>query len=83
MQKIEVELVSSLLTIALAILAVAVFIYHGAGALFYATVLVALAVGFLNAWLITRAAPVGAEAAGATVAVRRRRTVSRKTGRRT
>lgn len=84
MEKIEVELVSSLVTIVLAILAVAVFIYHGAGALFYATVIVAMAVGFLNAWLITKAAPEArAEGAVTPAMAKRRRTVSaRRTGRR-
>lgn len=59
MEKIIIESASSLTTVALAILAVAIFIYYGANALFYATVVVAILVGFLNAWLISKAAPEG------------------------
>jgi len=79
MEKINVELVSSLATVVLAILAVFVFIYHGADALFYVTVLVAMVVGFLNAWLITRAAPVASAAkAVSNVAAKAHRAVSKK-----
>ncbi len=54
MERITVELLSSLATVALAILAVVIFIYYGAGALFYVIVAVALIVGFYNAWLLSK-----------------------------
>jgi hypothetical protein len=83
MAKVELELVSSLATVVLAILAVVIFIYHGASALFYVVVIVALAIGFLNAWLITKAAPVAmAKETVATAMTKARNTVSkRKAGR--
>jgi ABC-type transport system involved in Fe-S cluster assembly fused permease/ATPase subunit len=55
MERIAAEILTSLATVALAILAVVVFIYYGAGALFYAVVVVALVVGFYNAWMISKA----------------------------
>jgi hypothetical protein len=55
MERIAAEVLTSLATVALAILAVVVFIYYGAGALFYAVVAVALIVGFYNAWMISKA----------------------------
>ena len=63
MERIARELFSSLATVALAILAVAVFIYYGAGALFYAIVAVALIIGFYNAWLISKSEPESEEKA--------------------
>jgi uncharacterized membrane protein YciS (DUF1049 family) len=48
------ELVFSLLTIALAILAIVTFIYHGASGAFYVTVIIAIAIGFINAWLVSK-----------------------------
>ena len=55
MERIAAEILTSLATVALAILAVVVFIYYGAGALFYAVVVVALVVGFYNALMISKA----------------------------
>jgi archaellum biogenesis protein FlaJ (TadC family) len=79
MVDIELELVSSLVTVALAILALVIFINHGASALFYATVVVAMAVGFLNAWLITKAAPGAmAKATAAAAAAKARMAVPKK-----
>lgn len=57
MQKIAMELMSSITTVALAILVIAIFIYYGAGAFFYVIVAIAIFVGFLNAWLISKATP--------------------------
>ena len=68
MKNIAVEYASSLGTIVLAILAVFVFIYYGAHALFYIVVVVALFVGFLNAWLITKATKE-AEATGVQIGI--------------
>jgi uncharacterized membrane protein len=70
MEKMAVEFMSSLATVALAILAVVTFIYYGAGLAFYAVVVVAIFVGFINAWLISRATP-GEEAQKAAVVARR------------
>lgn len=62
MKKLETELVTSIVTVALAILAVGVFIYYGAHAVFYLVVLAAIIVGFANAWLITKSAPAATAA---------------------
>ncbi|MDE1865078.1 MAG: hypothetical protein KGH94_00345 [Candidatus Micrarchaeota archaeon] len=51
---IETEMITSLATIVLVILCIAVFIVYGAHALFYIAVVVTLIVGFANAWLIAR-----------------------------
>jgi len=75
---------SSLGTVVLAILAVFAFIYYGAGALFYCVVVVALIVGFVNAWLITKSTKemqaeerAGAEAPKRHAAAARRRPAKR------
>ncbi len=54
MERIAAEVLTSLATVVLAILAVVVFIYYGAGTLFYVIVAVALIVGFYNAWMISQ-----------------------------
>lgn len=51
-KRIGIELLTSLITIVLVILAIAVFIKYRAGTLFYSLVVLALAMGFLNTWLI-------------------------------
>ncbi len=53
MEKIGREFITSLITVILAILAVAVYIYFGANLLFYSAMAIALVFGFYNAWLIS------------------------------
>ncbi len=53
MKAIELEVITSFATIALVILALAVFIHYHAGALFYALAAATIIVGFANAWLIS------------------------------
>jgi fatty acid desaturase len=48
------EFVLSAATIVLAILAIVTFIYTGASGAFYVVIVVAIATGFVNAWLISR-----------------------------
>lgn len=50
---IELELITSLVTIILVILSIAIFIKYHAGVLFYLIIAVTLVFGFLNAWLIS------------------------------
>ncbi len=59
----KTELAFSLLTIVLAILAIAIFIYYGAGVAFYIVVVLAIAIGFVNAWLVSKAVPESVTAA--------------------
>lgn len=59
------ELALSSLTIALAIIAIAIFIYYGVGTMFYVAVLLAIAVGFVNAWLISKTGEAPAPSAAA------------------
>ncbi len=54
LSKIQREMVSSALTIVLAVLAISVFIVFGGSVLFYALMLLAIGVGFYNAWLISK-----------------------------
>ncbi|MDE1810589.1 MAG: hypothetical protein KGH66_00925 [Candidatus Micrarchaeota archaeon] len=54
MTKLELPLITSFITIALAVLAIGLFIYFGASALFYSVVVIAIVFGFLNGWLISR-----------------------------
>ncbi|MGC8652309.1 MAG: hypothetical protein ACP5UH_03620 [Candidatus Micrarchaeia archaeon] len=49
----------SLATVALTILAIIIFIYQRGSAAFYATVVIAIIVGFANAWLLGRSAGAG------------------------
>lgn len=51
------NLALSALTVVLFVIAIIVFIDYGGSAIFYAVVVLALASGFLNAWLISRDAP--------------------------
>ncbi len=70
------ELVLSVLTIVLAILAIGIFIYRGANIAFYITVIIAMAVGFINAWLISKtgtAVSASAKKTTKTSATKRRR----------
>lgn len=55
MNKITREFVTSVVTVILAIFAIAVFIGSGGSLLFYVVVFVAMALGFYNAWLISAA----------------------------
>ena len=57
MQRLEKEFMTSIATVAMVILAVAVYIYYGARAVFYIVVVIAAIVGFANAYLISKAAP--------------------------
>jgi hypothetical protein len=68
-------MITSILTIVLVILCIAVFIAYGAASLFYAVVVLALIVGFINAWLI-------AKAGGAGVAPKPKAVVKKAKGRR-
>ena len=54
MDYIETEMITSIATIVLVILCIAVFIAYGGGAIFYAVVAITLIVGFANAWLIAK-----------------------------
>jgi len=67
---IETEMITSIATIVLVILCIAVFILYGARLAFYALAAIALVVGLANAWLIARG---GKEKAPAAKAVPRRR----------
>ncbi len=53
MRKFTKEFVTSLITIILAIIAIALFISSGSTLLFYVAVAIALAFGFYNAWMIS------------------------------
>ncbi len=53
MKKLAKEFVTSLITIILAILAIAIFISSGGSLLFYVAVAIAIIFGFYNAWLIS------------------------------
>lgn len=57
--QIQYELLTSSATVVLAIVAILIFIYSGATALFYVFVLLALVIGFFNAWLISRGKSMG------------------------
>ena len=75
----------SVLTVALAIIAIVMFIYTGASATFYAAVAVAIVVGMINAWLISKtsveeppkAAPATRPALWSRRAAKRKRAVKR------
>jgi hypothetical protein len=71
---IETEMVTSLATIVLVILCIAVFIIYGAHLSFYALAAVTLVVGLANAWLIAR----GGNPAKGPVAKAAQRKVRRK-----
>ena len=57
--QIPYELLTSSATVVLAIIAIITFIYSGATALFYVVVLLALGMGFFNAWLISTSKSLG------------------------
>ncbi len=54
METIRKEIITALLTVALVILCIAIFIYYHAGPLFYAVAALAFVAGFANAWFISR-----------------------------
>lgn len=58
--KIELEMITSIMTVILVILAVAIFIKYHARTLFYIVVVITLILGFLNAWLISTVGERGA-----------------------
>jgi preprotein translocase subunit SecF len=53
LKKVAKEFITSIITVILAIFAIAIFISSGAGLLFYAAVAIAMIFGFYNAWLIS------------------------------
>lgn len=53
LKKLTKEFATSLLTVILAILAIALYISSGGTILFYFAVALAIVVGFYNAWLIS------------------------------
>lgn len=54
MKDIELPIITSIITMALAILVIGVFIFFGASALFYSVLLIGIVFGFVNGWLISR-----------------------------
>lgn len=54
MKKLANEFITSLITVVIAILAIALYIHSGGTPVFYAAVAIAIIVGFYNAWLISR-----------------------------
>ncbi|HIH50508.1 MAG: hypothetical protein ABSE71_04775 [Candidatus Micrarchaeaceae archaeon] len=54
MKKLAREFITSLITVILAILAIALYIHSGGTLVFYTVVVIAILVGFYNAWLISR-----------------------------
>ena len=50
---LELEFITSIITIVLVVLTLAIFIKYGASILFYVLVIITFAVGFFNAWLIS------------------------------
>ena len=60
MDYIETEMITSLATIVLVILCIAVFIAYGAHIAFYALAALTLIVGLANAWMITKKGGVAA-----------------------
>jgi 4-hydroxybenzoate polyprenyltransferase len=52
--KNNIEVITSILTIVFALLAIAVFIGYGAGVAFYLLFVIALAVGLYNTWIISK-----------------------------
>ena len=53
MERDYIEMISSLITIIVSIMAVAVFIYYGGDALFYVVVIMAILIAAFNAWLLS------------------------------
>ena len=54
MKDIELPIITSIITMALAIMVIGVFIFFGASALFYSVLLIGIVFGFVNGWLISR-----------------------------
>jgi VIT1/CCC1 family predicted Fe2+/Mn2+ transporter len=49
-----INIILSIITVILFVIAIIVFIDYGGNAIFYAIVVLALILGFLNAWLISK-----------------------------
>lgn len=60
LEKITKEFVTSLITIILAIFAIAIFISSGGTILFYVSISIAIVFGFLNVWLVSKTVSNGA-----------------------
>lgn len=75
METIRKEIITALLTVALVILCIAIFIYYHAGPLFYAVAALAFIAGFANAWFISREKT---EENGAAHKAKRPRKISRR-----
>jgi len=54
LKKLAREFITSFITVVIAILAIALYIHSGGTLVFYAEVVIAIIVGFYNAWLISR-----------------------------
>jgi preprotein translocase subunit SecF len=54
LKKLAREFITSFITVVIAILAIALYIHSGGTLVFYAAVVIAIIVGFYNAWLISR-----------------------------
>ncbi|MEM0149904.1 MAG: hypothetical protein QXW10_03355 [Candidatus Micrarchaeaceae archaeon] len=53
MERDYIEMTSSLITIIVSIIAVAVFIFYGGSVLFYIIVVIAILIAAFNAWLVS------------------------------
>ena len=53
MERDYIEMASSLITIIVSIIAVAVFIFYGGSVLFYIIVVIAILIAAFNAWLVS------------------------------
>jgi 4-hydroxybenzoate polyprenyltransferase len=54
LKKLAREFITSLITVVVAILAIALYIHSGGTPVFYVIIVIAMLVGFYNAWLISR-----------------------------
>jgi preprotein translocase subunit SecF len=54
LKKLAREFITSFITVVIAILAIALYIHSGGTPVFYVAVVIAIIVGFYNAWLISR-----------------------------
>lgn len=52
--KETINIALSIITVVLFVIAIVVFIDYGGNAVFYAVVVLAIALGFVNAWLISK-----------------------------
>ena len=53
MERDYIEMISSLITITVSIIAVAVFIFYGGSVLFYIIIVIAILIAAFNAWLLS------------------------------